>query len=189
MAQVSIFAIVTLIIVIMELIFLVLSAIYFYRTWHLQPPSISESTILFWTSLVFIMLCFGLAIYCLFHIFYHTEKVAAVVVSTPSFVQRNDGCEYSTPSYQSSQVIPMNQVILHQTSAENPAPRTNDSAVTATTRPAYPAQPYVQPPYVQPRYIQPPYVQTAYPQDAYFQRAATPVNLNPISPLLVPVRD
>lgn len=81
MAQLNVFALVTLIVVIMVIIFLVLSVVYFYRIWHLQPPSTGESIALFWTGIVFIILYVVLAIYCLWHLFYHTEKVAGAVPS------------------------------------------------------------------------------------------------------------
>jgi len=81
MAQLNVFALITLIVVIMIIIFLVMAVVYFYRIWHLQPPSIGESIALFWTGLVFVVMYVILAIYCLWHLFYHTEKVAG---DTPS---------------------------------------------------------------------------------------------------------
>lgn len=78
MAQLNVFALVTLVVVIMVLIFLILTVVYFYRIWRLQPPSIGEAIALFWTGIVFIVLYIALGIYCLWHLFSHTEKVVAV---------------------------------------------------------------------------------------------------------------
>lgn len=84
MAQLNIFALITLIVVIMVIIFLVLTVVYFYRVWHLQPPSIGEATALFWTGIVFIIMYVILAIYCLWHLFSYTEKVVGEPVSSSS---------------------------------------------------------------------------------------------------------
>ena len=99
----------------MVIIFLVLSVTYFYRLWHLQPPSIGESQALFWTGLIFVIMYVILGIYCLWHLFSHTEKV----------VDDDHHHHHAAPGYQPGIVV-------------NPAPYPLEDPTPSCAQPSYP---------------------------------------------------
>lgn len=80
--QIDFFAIIVLIAAVLILVFLVISAIYFYNLMNLKPPSKGESTFLFWTAIILAVIFLALAIYALIHIFTHK----AIVYEEPPVV-------------------------------------------------------------------------------------------------------
>lgn len=73
--QADVFAIIVLIAAVLIVVFLIISAIYFFNLMSLKPPSKAESTFLFWTSIVLALIFIGLAIFALIHIFTHKSVV------------------------------------------------------------------------------------------------------------------
>ena len=73
--QTDIFAIVVLIAAVLVVVFLVISAIYFFNLMSLKPPSKAESTFLFWTSIVLVLIFIGISIFAMIHIFTHKAVV------------------------------------------------------------------------------------------------------------------
>ena len=85
--QVDIFAVVVLIFTIILLIFLVVTAIYFMNLMNSKPPTISESTFLFGTSIVLTLIFLGIAIYALIRLFTYTVIVCDEPRRLPLVVQ------------------------------------------------------------------------------------------------------
>jgi amino acid transporter len=73
--QVDFFAILVLIASVLIIMFLIISAIYFYNFTISKPPTNSESTFLFWTSIILGIIFLALAIYALIRIFTYTVPV------------------------------------------------------------------------------------------------------------------
>lgn len=73
--QVDIFGIIVLITSVLMIVFLVITAIYFYHLMNLKPPTRGESTFLFWTSIVMAIIFAAIIIYALIHIFTHKSLV------------------------------------------------------------------------------------------------------------------
>lgn len=73
--QVDFFAILVLIASVLIIMFLIISAIYFYNFTNSKPPTNSESTFLFWTSIILGIIFLALAIYALIRIFTYTIPV------------------------------------------------------------------------------------------------------------------
>lgn len=69
--QVDWFAIIVLIAMVLLLIFIVIIAIYFFNLMNLKPPSRSESTFLFWTSIVLGVIFLIITIFAMYRIFTH----------------------------------------------------------------------------------------------------------------------
>lgn len=69
--EVDYFAVVTLLAIVLLLVFLVVTVIYFNSTANLTPPTRAESTFLFWTGIVMIVLLTVLAVYAMIRIFYY----------------------------------------------------------------------------------------------------------------------
>lgn len=88
--QIDFFAIIVLIAAVLIIVFLVISAIYFYNLMNLKPPSKGESTFLFWTAIILAVIFLALAIYALIHIFthkaivYEEPPVVAAPIVTPA---------------------------------------------------------------------------------------------------------
>jgi hypothetical protein len=80
--QVDFFAILVLIIAVLIMVFLIITAIYFYHLMNLRPPTTGESTFLFWTAIILSVIFLALAIYALIRIFTHT----AIVYEAPPLV-------------------------------------------------------------------------------------------------------
>lgn len=70
--QVDVFAIIMLIAAVLIMVFLIIVAIYFFNLMNLNPPSRTESTFLFWTTVVLAIIFLGIIIYALYHIFTYT---------------------------------------------------------------------------------------------------------------------
>ena len=85
--QVDIFAVVVLIFTVILLIFLVVTAIYFMNLMNSKPPTISESTFLFGTSIVLTLIFLGIAIYALIRLFTYTVIVHEETRPLPLVVQ------------------------------------------------------------------------------------------------------
>lgn len=73
--QVDWFAIIVLISSILILVFLVITAIYFFNLMNLKPPSRGESTFLFWTTIVLGIIFLAIAIFSLIKIFTYKSIV------------------------------------------------------------------------------------------------------------------
>jgi predicted membrane protein len=73
--QADVFAIVVLITSVLIIVFLIITAIYFFNLMSLKPPSKAESTFLFWTSIVLVLIFLGITIFSLIHIFSHKSVV------------------------------------------------------------------------------------------------------------------
>lgn len=88
--QVDILAVVVLIASVLLLVFLAICAIYFNGLQNSSPPSAGESTFLFWTAIVMIVIFTAIGIYALIHLFTHkavvyepTKATAAEVTKPP----------------------------------------------------------------------------------------------------------
>ena len=80
------FSITVLIATVLIVVFLIISSIYFSNLMRLRPPSKSESTFLFWTSLLLTIVAAIIAILAIVHIFTHkhiTHIVENKVVAAP----------------------------------------------------------------------------------------------------------
>ena len=66
---VDVFAIIVLIFIVLIIIYLVVVTIYFNKIWNLNPPTQSEATFLFWTTVVLAILFFSIGVYTLVRIF------------------------------------------------------------------------------------------------------------------------
>ena len=67
--QVDYFAIIVLIAAVLLIVFLIIAAIYFMNLMNLKPPSKSESTFLFWTSMVLLVILLAIIIYAFIRLF------------------------------------------------------------------------------------------------------------------------
>lgn len=81
--QVDYFAVITLIVTILVLIFLVVSVMYFNAVANLTPPTRAESTFLLWSGVVIIIGLAALAVFALIRIFYYYWPVLAPVQVAP----------------------------------------------------------------------------------------------------------
>lgn len=77
--QVNVFAIITLIALVLVVVFLIICAIYFSGLMNLRPPSRGESTFLFWTAVIMAVALTALAIWAIIEILTHKS----VVYETP----------------------------------------------------------------------------------------------------------
>ena len=88
--QVDVFAIVTLIVAVLIVVFLIIAAIYFSGLMNLKPPSSGEATFLFWTSIVLAVIFVGLAVWAVIQIITHKsivyEEPFKVMPTTPTTV-------------------------------------------------------------------------------------------------------
>lgn len=66
-------AIATLIISILVILFLVFVAIYSYGVWQNKIPAVTLTQLVFWTSLVIVVILLGLQIYCVYRL--ATKKI------------------------------------------------------------------------------------------------------------------
>ena len=73
--HVDFFAILVLIIAVLIIVFLVITAIYFFNLMNLRPPTRGESTFLFWTAVILSVIFLALAIFALIRIFTHKAIV------------------------------------------------------------------------------------------------------------------
>lgn len=73
--QADVFGIIVLIASVLIIVFLVIAAIYFFNLMSLKPPSKGESTFLFWTSIVMVIVFLGIGIFALIRIFNHKSVV------------------------------------------------------------------------------------------------------------------
>lgn len=73
--QADVFGIIVLIASVLVVVFLVIAAIYFFNLMSLKPPSKGESTFLFWTSIVMVLVFVSIAIFALIRIFNHKSVV------------------------------------------------------------------------------------------------------------------
>lgn len=103
--QVDVFAIIALIGIILIIVFLVIAAVYFYNLMNLRPPTQAESTFLFWTSVVLIVIFVALGIYALIRIFAYRAVV------------------YKSDTIRVRQVAPVVQVPVSQPIQFTPVPR------------------------------------------------------------------
>jgi hypothetical protein len=85
--QVDFFAIVIMIVSVLALVFLIIAAIYFMNLMNLRPPSKTESTFLFWTSVILAVIFLGIIIYAFIRIFTYKsivyEEDKPVIPTTP----------------------------------------------------------------------------------------------------------
>lgn len=77
--QVNVFAIITLIALVLVIVFLIIAAIYFSGLMNLRPPTRGESTFLFWTSIILAVALTALAIWAIVEILTHK----AIICETP----------------------------------------------------------------------------------------------------------
>lgn len=83
--QVDYFAVITLIVTILVLIFLVVSVMYFNAVANLTPPTRAESTFLLWSGVVIIIGLAALAVYALIRIFFYNLPIVAPVQVVPVY--------------------------------------------------------------------------------------------------------
>lgn len=65
------FSITVLIAIVLIMVFLIISTIYFSNLMKFKPPSKSESTFLFWTALLLTIVTAAIAVLAIIHIFTH----------------------------------------------------------------------------------------------------------------------
>jgi uncharacterized membrane protein len=73
--QIDYFAIVVLLATVLIIAFLIVSAIYFSDLVNLKPPTKTESSFLFWTSIILSVIFFAIMIYAMWRIFTYTVLV------------------------------------------------------------------------------------------------------------------
>lgn len=108
--QPDIFAIIVLISAVLIIVFLLIAAVYFFNLMNLKPPSKSESTFLFWTTIILALIFIAIAVYSLIQIFTYkspqqtvtqqvTKKstVANTPVSTPPPIQQTTSTPIKLP--------------------------------------------------------------------------------------------
>lgn len=87
--QVDVFAIIILIAAVLIMVFLIIVAVYFFNFMNLNPPSRTESTFLFWTTVVLGIIFLSIIIYAIIHIFSYKVMVyeePKVIVTPPPVV-------------------------------------------------------------------------------------------------------
>lgn len=77
--QVDFFAIIVLLLLVLIIVFLVIAAIYFHGLMNFRPPTQGESTFLFATAIILIILAFIIGVYALYRIFTYRAVVTEVV--------------------------------------------------------------------------------------------------------------
>lgn len=89
--QVDVFAIIILVVAVLILVFLIVVAVYFFNLMNLNPPSRTESTFLFWTTIILGIIFLGIIIYALWRIFTYTvmiyEEPTVMVTPPPTPIQ------------------------------------------------------------------------------------------------------
>jgi sensor histidine kinase regulating citrate/malate metabolism len=85
--QIDVFAIIVLIVSILIIVFLIIAAIYFNNLMNLKPPSRSESSFLFWTSIVMAVIFAGIFIYAIVRILTHRSVSNQEIRSEPETIQ------------------------------------------------------------------------------------------------------
>jgi heme/copper-type cytochrome/quinol oxidase subunit 2 len=86
------FSVTVLIASVLVMVFLIISTIYFSNLMKLKPPSKSESTFLFWTSLLLAILITVIAVLAIIHIFTHkhiTHIVENKIVTPQAPIRKN----------------------------------------------------------------------------------------------------
>jgi hypothetical protein len=112
--QVNVFAIMTLIVLVLVIVFLIISAIYFSGLMNLRPPTRGESTFLFWTAVILAVILTVLAIWSIVEILTHK----AIICETPK-----PAVVYQAP-VASALVAPATVFPAQTTTVNLPAPAT-----------------------------------------------------------------
>ena len=80
-SRVHVFAIIVLLAAVAALVFFIIMSIYAYNLMKLKPPSKTESTAIFWASIIFAVIFLAIVIYALYKIFTHKSMV---ITKTPT---------------------------------------------------------------------------------------------------------
>jgi hypothetical protein len=81
--QLDFFAIIVLVAVVLIIVFLAIVAAYFMNLMNSKPPTHGESTFLFWTSIILVIIFLIIAIYAMIHIFTHKALFYEEPIVTP----------------------------------------------------------------------------------------------------------
>lgn len=83
------------------LVFLVVAAIYFYSTMNNQFPVTTQSTAMFWLSILWMAAVLGFVIWAFVRLF------TSPISNTPTEVIEYENCETETPEYQPVKQVKM----------------------------------------------------------------------------------
>lgn len=114
--QANVFAIIVLLVAVLITAYLIVAAIYYNSLVNLRPPSRGESTFMFWTTIVLIVIFAAIIIYSIYLIFTHKaivfekQKPKEVVATTTSNVptRKNVLMPAAAPTYSTISNVKVN---------------------------------------------------------------------------------
>ena len=110
--QLDMFSVIVLIAVVILMVFFIVASVYFFNNWTNQVIASGESSGLFWTSLVILVLLLGLGIYATIRIFTYKTLVVKEEIVPPVII----------PSRQYYPVQPVQSVQPNQQILYSPKP-------------------------------------------------------------------